>query len=365
VSIFDKPLTSTTSTKKLEEYVREEKSVEEKLAIQNKIATASKAKVKFTEAETDAALQRAHYDNLSKETPIERRLIYRAPDAWNFFGKPDSESYMLMLSSIAQDGLMSPIILWEHENPENPEQKYMILSGHTRESAYDDLYQVTGDDKYLAIAAKIYKADDIDENDAQRIIILSNIAQRAKESAKVRVKSYSEYARLTKERSSYGSGTDILNKVSEHFKTSRATTFFYISLRNLISPLLDRFSRGEMTRADAAVLCKLPVKLQQYIVDNGYITEMNRWQIQALKKADTTDDIDKIVIDGVPEEHKTHTYKLTLPITRPKDSSLLGFCVLDKDSDLVRNTIIDALKTLPLSPESKELLKKQGYLSGI
>ena len=360
MSIFDKKLTSTESTKKLDDYVREEMSAEKRLEIQQRLSQPSK--MKATTDKTDEVLHRANYDLLSKETYVERRLIYRAPDTWNFFGTPDNESYMLLVSSIAQDGLMSPIILWEHENPENPEQRYMILSGHTREHAYDDLYQATGDDKYLAIAAKIYHKDEIDENDAQRIIILSNIAQRAKESPRIRIKSYGEYARLTKERSSYGSGVDVLEKVAEHFQSSRTTTYFYIRLRNLIAPLLDRFCQGQMTRADATVLSGLPVNLQQYIVDNNYIAEMNRWQIKALSKAQTTDDIDHIVIEGVPEDKKTRTYPIALPIVRPKNATVFGLCVSDSDLDKVRGAIDNALKNIELSEETRTLLQQQGYL---
>lgn len=361
MSIFDKQLTSTSSTKKLDDFVREEASAERKIQLRNKITSNQTAKIKLTKDKTDETLHNAHLDNISKETPIERRLIYRAPDTWNFFGKPDDESYTLLVTSIAREGLMSPIILWEHENPENPEQKYMILSGHTREHAYDDLYQITGDDKYLAIPAKIYRANDINENDARRIIILANVAQRAKESIKVRVKSIGEYTRLTRERASYGSG-DVVDKVAKHFKSSRATTYFYVRLQNLIQPLLERFCNGLMTRADATVLSGLSSNLQQYIVDNNYLKEMNRWQIQALKNARTTEDIDKIAIEGVPTEAKTHSYTIQLPVTKTKTSKVIGFCIDNKDSKIILGTIKKALANLELSRETKELLKQQNLI---
>lgn len=363
MSLFDMKLTSTSSTKKLDDFVREEASQERKLELKNKITNPTTPKTKVLKDKTTEALHNANLDNLSKETPIERRLIYYAPDDWNFFGKPDDESYNLLITSIARDGLMSPIILWEHENPEDPDQKYMILSGHTREHAYDDLYQITGDDKYLAIPAKIYRANDINENDARRIIILANVAQRAKESARVRVKSIGEYTRLTRERASYGSG-DVFKKVAEHFKTSRATTYFYVRLQNLIDPLLDRFCRGEINRTVATVLSGLPTNLQQYLVDNGYLKEMNRWQIQALKNAKTTDDIDRIAIEGVPVEHKTHKYVIQLPVVRTNTSQVMGFCVANSDAEAVQAAVQKLFQSMDLSDETKELLKQQGYSIG-
>lgn len=305
--------------------------------------------------QTDTVAERNGLPRLSKETVVDRSLIDPAPDDWNFFGKPDAESYNLLLNSIIVEGLMNPITLWKR-----PTGRYMILSGHTRESVFDELYQASGDDKWLHIPAKYYEPDDLTENDARRIIILANIAQRAKETPRLRIRCYGEYARLTKERASYGSGIDINEEVAKVFGTHRSTVFFYRRVNNLIDPLLDRFCDGQLTRAAATVLCGLPVALQKHIVEKNYVKKMNRTQLQQLKTAKTIEEVDMIFASE--NGMALVLYEMVnLTVTMEKGEELFLLSMPQQDMERCRAAIKDALVNIEadLSEEGKAALQKQ------
>lgn len=280
----------------------------------------------------------ADLPQLSAETLIDRTLIDPAPDEWNFFGPPDDESYNLLLNSIIVEGLMNPITLWKR-----PTGRYMILSGHTRESVFDELYQASENPKWLKIPAKYYEPEDLTENDARRIIILANIAQRAKETPLLRIRCYGEYARLTKERAAYGSGIDINEEVAKVFGIHRSTVFFYRRLNNLIDPLLDRFCAGKMTRAAATVLCGLSLQQQKYLVEQGYIDRLDPAKTKKLKNAKTNEDIQRIfTANQLPEEEPGRLVKLTVP----KKEAMFLFTVPKEVAAPCRQAILQAISSL-------------------
>ena len=363
MSIFDKKLTSTDSTKSLDESMKEDAyrrhtiDAERRAEIQEKIKnpqiTSPAAKALLQNKENEALSQ---FPEISHEDIVDRSLIDPAPDEWNFFGKPDAESYNLLMNSIISFGLLNPITLWKR-----PGNRYMILSGHTRESVFDELAQATGDSKWLSIPAKIYDEDALTENEARRIIILANVAQRAKETPRVRIRCYSEYARLTKAAAPYGSGIDVSAVVAKVFNISRSTVFLYMRLQNLIDPLLDRFCDNILTISQARILSGLPTELQKHLVKQIDVSELTEIQYEALKKAESVEDIDKIIY--TPEELKSkkkkHSYSVSLPIQRPKDSDIIGICVPKKEAEECRRVILEALKNASLSDETRELLQLQ------
>lgn len=354
-SMSDK-MTSTTSTKKLEEvqkeeFVRSKINSERKLEIQEIIRNPKKVSptVKTLLSEEEPSI----IPSISKEIIVDRRHIFAAPEEWNFFGRPNKESYELLMSSILTEGLMNPITLWKQKDG-----RYMILSGHTRDSVYDDLFQATSDSKWLSIPAKYYDVDDITENDARRIIILANMAQRAKESPRIRIRCYGEYAKLTKARASYGSGIDVSAVVADTFGINRATVFFYRRLNNLIDPILDRFCNGRLTRNNANILCGLSVELQKYLVETGYVDIFDKDQFQKLRKATTTQDIDAAFLnrDNAPKKRR---YTVNLKIDKPDNANVWGLCLpreKERDCyDIIRN----AFKNSSLDEKTKEFILSQ------
>lgn len=355
-------MTPTDSTKSLEEVAKEEAFVrkqvgpERKLQIQKLMSEPQEpspaAQALLKDRESDA-LKSDVFPAISKEMIIERKLIDPAPDSWNFFGKPDQESYDLLMRSILVEGLMNPITLWKQKDG-----RYMILSGHTRDSVFDDLFQASGDPKWLQIPAKFYEYDDITENDARRIIILANIAQRAKETPQVRIRCYGEYAKLTKERASYGSGIDVNEVVAKTFGINRATVFFYRRLENLIDPLLNRFCDGKIRRTEANILCGLSTQLQKYLVEKGYIDLLQKEHFPMLRKAKTKEDIDRIA-SAKPSAAKTHRYTVALKTERPRGTEIVGLCLPREERKRCHEILREAFQNADLDDKTKAMILAQ------
>ena len=196
----------------------------------------------------------------------------------------------LIYMSVFKYGLWHPCTVWEQEDG-----SYMILGGHTRHLVYHELHEVTGDDKYLSIPCKVYKHDSISEATARRIIILSNVAQRAQEDTNARIRCYAEMARLEKEEAFYGAGVDVATAVSKIFGVSRSTVFFYRRLGHLIEPLLSAFDQRVITVRVADVLADLSEELQQYVYDKQYHLKITPAMGKALKNAKTTNDVEDAI----------------------------------------------------------------------
>lgn len=290
---------------------------------------------------------------ISREQIIERAKLRHAPDDWNFFGKPSSEQLDLLLNSIITDGLLTPILVWEQQDG-----TYMILSGHTREYCYDQLYQATGDKKYLSIPCKVYKYEDLDENGARRIIIISNIAQRAKENMKLRIRSIGELARIKKSTTSYGDGVDVASIVAKTTGCGRTTYFFYKKVNRLIEPLLDLFCNSKISSRVANVLSSLPEPLQEHVYNNGYHYKFTKAMFKPLKAATTPEEIDAIVNTTIADTD-SYSYQVTLPIKRAKNDKIVALCLPKNNIEQFYEEFNTFLELCSLPKETVETLKKQ------
>ncbi len=244
-----------------------------------------------------------------------------APDEWNFFGKPSPEQYALIFQSVYKYGLWHPCTVWEQEDG-----RYMILGGHTRRMVYQELYEVTKDEKYKKIPCKVYKHDQITEPTARRIVILTNIAQRAKENSAVRIHCYSEMALLEKEEAFYGSGVDVNTAVAKLFGVSRATVFFYRRLEKLIPELLDAYDQRQISQAVANMLCDVPQELQTYIYEKGYHLELKPAMRQDLKQAENQEDIDAL-FEQAKKPFEKYQYVFSTKVKKPSDFDFVPLAV--------------------------------------
>lgn len=242
-----------------------------------------------------------------------------------FFGKPSFEQYGLIVQSIYRYGLWHPVTVWEQSDG-----KYMILGGHTRNAAYKDLYELTGDIKYQSISCKVYKLDQLNSTDARRIVILSNIAQRAKENSKLRIQCYAEMAKLEKERAFYsGERFDIHSAVAKMFGVSRRQVFMYLSLVNLYPKLLDELEHKNILLGVAVALSKLPLGLQKYIYQKGYFIDCNTAKCKELKGLETIEEIEK-VFNSI-EGHAKYQITGTANIQKPEGFKTLPLFVKKED----------------------------------
>ena len=223
------------------------------------------------------------------EKIIDRNMLRPAPLEWNFFGRPSPDQYALIFQSIYKYGLWHPITVWEQEDGH-----YMILGGHTRDLVYDELYQMTGENIYLKIPCKVYQHDQISDITARRIVILSNIAQRAQENPKLRIRCYCEMVRLEKMEAFYGSGIDTNAAVAKLFGVSRATVFFYRGLENLLDVFVDALESNTISRQAATVIGSLSEDLQRHIWEKGYYLKLTNTILKKLKKLNSTSAVDQL-----------------------------------------------------------------------
>ena len=294
-------------------------------------------------------------DRLNELLPADREQriamdkLKPAPDDWNFFGRPSEEQYALIFQSVYTYGLWHPCTVWEQEDG-----SYMILGGHTRHLVYSELYAVTQDEKYLTIPCKVYKHDQINEATARRIIILTNIAQRAQENPKVRIRCYCEMARLEKQDAFYGAGIDVNTAVAKLFGVSRSTVAFWRRLEKLIDPLLDAFQKKQFSQPIASMLCDVSANLQEYIYKQGYHTKLLISMKRDLKNALSTEDIDAIIEKPVTVNEKFQ-YVFSTKVKKP---STFDFVPLAVEHDEVKAFKAFLAQSLDLAEGLSDKTKK-------
>lgn len=363
-------LTSTESTKTLketerEEFIRHELSSQEKAELKKRLdnpnavidgAINSPAMKAMLKGKDGVALDNVNLPKISAERILPRSQLIPAPNDWNFFGPPSPSSFYLMITTIEQSGLFSPIVVWERSN-----NQYMILAGHSREKAFDTLYQLRGDSRWLQIPSKIYSRDSLDEIGAQIIIIASNLAQRANEGARVRFKATARLISLMRNYSYYGSGIDIYEQVAKILGVSRAIVFQSLRIMKLITPLLDMVYDGKISRRNADVLCRLPKELQEHLAALDVADKLTKFQILKLKKAKTIEDVDYIIAH--PEKDELERCRVNVTIKnlakRPKGSKVMGLCLPKENVDECYDIFRKAIDTSSLSPEVKNFILKQ------
>lgn len=289
----------------------------------------------------------------SYEELIPRNKLVPAPNEWNFFGRPSADQYALIFQSIYKYGLWHPITAWEQEDG-----TYMILGGHTRDLVYDELYQMTNDEKYLSIPCKIYKHDQISECTARRIIILTNIAQRAQENPGIRIRCYCEMAKLEKMETFYGSGIDVNEAVAKLFGVSRSTVSFYRKLENLIDPFVDMLSNREISRRAATILSDLPESLQKYILTKEYHLSFTSHRLHKMKKIVSAAELDLLFSQEDPAKKERFQYVFSSPIEKPANYETVPIYVNQDEIDEFKTLLKTALQSSDkISDKTKTLIR--------
>lgn len=265
---------------------------------------------------------------------LSRKLLDSAPDDWNFFTKPNNETLSVMMQSIVTDGLINPIIVWEQ-----PNHRYMILAGHTREYCFDRLFQVTEDKQYLSIPALVYQYDDLDEESARRIIILSNIAQRAKEDKALRIRSIGELIKLERNSTKQSKIKDVGTVVANALGVSRSTVFNYQRISQLIDPFLQMYTAGNLSVRLAKTISSMDIDLQEYLYAN-YLDKLSTPRLSVLLQ----DAMSKGAIDRIfkrtEKEKPVYHYTVTSKIKASVNTIILPLMFKPEDA----STIIDALQ---------------------
>lgn len=202
-----------------------------------------------------------------------------APPDWNFFPQLPDIKFQELIHSIRENGLLVPLVVWEQGNG-----KYMILGGHNRKRAYEEIYRLTKDDRYKGIFCTVKGKDDIDDEDAKTIIIDTNFVQRDL-SPSIRAKCIMEKYKSIGRKKRLGEGKRAVEVIAEEYDIGRTQVFIYYRLRNLIPEIMRLVDENLISLKAGAILSDLPVEFQQTLFRNygTYLTTKRIMSISTTK----------------------------------------------------------------------------------
>ena len=284
---------------------------------------------------------------------IETSLLIRANHEWDLFPAPSRDTVYRMAASIDQYGLLHRITVWEQ-----PDGKYMILGGHTRFEAFKWLADNTHEPKYDKIPARVYKADQLTEDDAHRIFLVSNTDQRTL-SASVIANAYMDLLKLEKEHAFYGSG--IYSRVAAAKQADVSTTTFnlYLAFGKLIPELKSALDTKDLALWPAYSLAGMSEDLQRHIYNSHTVLcqdkNLSKDLAKELKSCDSPQSIDDI-INKWASRPQVYTYRVSSHIKMSKEETVLPLLVPKTTRQSVKNLIIEHADMLGLEQEAKERL---------
>lgn len=283
------------------------------------------------------------------EKKISRDLLIAAPKEWNFFPKASDEKIQEISESIRQYGLFHNITVWAREDG-----KYMILGGHTRVACFDYLastHPEEDESHWKQIPALVYSKDQITENDAKRIIIVSNTDQR--DISKItKAKAYLSLFELEKEKSFYGSYVDTMASAASQVKTSRMGFFRYLQLLKLIPELQDLVSTETIPVSTAYHLSFLPNDLQKYIFQMELYKELSNKGAEQIKKCKSIPEIDD-KIDELNSVAKYFKYTFQTRKKKAEGEEVLPVWVNKSQRNEVADLYIKAVQQADFPDEIK------------
>ena len=285
------------------------------------------------------------------EKEVELNNLIFPPSEWiEIFKKASEPDIKKMAASIYQYGLFHRITLWERGD-----DKYMILGGATRYTAYRYLYKITAEEKWSKIPAKIYTRKQIDEIDAKRIFIISNTDQRQMSTRNI-ANAYYNLLKLEKEKSFYGSGIFSRDAAAKQANVSPATFNNYLKLLELIPELLDEIDSENLQMMAAYEIAFLPEDLQKYIFDKKYYLNLKRKTAKKIRtNAKTPDDIDNIIA-GEKVAPSLFKYNVEFKEKLPADCEILPLVVNKDDKVEIINLLYQAVSSSNFSDEVKNKL---------
>ena len=282
------------------------------------------------------------------EMQISLESLVSPPEDWlKIFSVANDEDVQKMAASIYKYGLLHRITVWQ-QNDNN----FMILGGMTRTAAFKYLFEITNDEKWQTIPAKVYSTDQLDIVDAKRIFIVSNTDSRQMSVKNVSL-AYYNLIKLEKQRTFYGSGIFTRDSVAKQANVSPTTFNNYLKLISLYPPLLDEIDKGNLQVMVAYEIAFLKQDLQKYIYDKKYYLGMKR-QIAKIIRTDAKSfkDIDKI-IDSKKRVRNDFHCQVTTKKALPKNCEILPVVINKFYKADILKIFEDAIISSDLSQEMK------------
>jgi hypothetical protein len=208
---------------------------------------------------------------------IDINSLQPAPKSWNFYNSlSEFKKSTLKESILARGGIINPVIVWERNDEDG--LHYMILSGHNRTESYKDILKNASEKGYTDIVNKFSKISaivkgqfEIDDNEAQQIIIDCNWAQRDLTPIEKHMSIIKKYTLVKENRNTFNLGDGRLrDKIAEDFNIKGRMIQSYMSLSSLIEEWQSILNEGEITLRVALKLVKFSIDRQKYFFDKHF-----------------------------------------------------------------------------------------------
>lgn len=233
------------------------------------------------------------------ETQINIDRLVMAPANWNHPRDLDEAELESLATSIHEQGLIYPIVVWEQENG-----SYMILAGHQRTRAFRKLSEEV-DVKYTEIKAIVHTRDSLTELQAESLFIVSNSEGRTGLSHRELVKSVWRMDEIYELEGMKQEGKRKNQVIAEAFKQGATQTKMLMSLQRLHAGLLELYFQGKYSLKLSYKLSILEGSVQEY----AYIHLRNKLKhkhFEFIRKGMSLEELDKIVNDGKATNHSEH-----------------------------------------------------------
>lgn len=191
---------------------------------------------------------------------LDRSLLVATPDAWNNFSPISNEKKVLMAESIYHNGMLQPIVVRAIDEAES---RYQILAGNTRNQIYEILYQLTKDEKYRTIDARVYGYGELSDDQAREIVSDTNYIQRASLSAHDRA--FAVHTKLEMLRKRKASA--VLSKVADELEIAQTSVFYWDKVSKLIPDFQKMYDDGILKLNAAARIGGWPEDVQQQLYE--------------------------------------------------------------------------------------------------
>lgn len=243
---------------------------------------------------------------------IDVNLIMDAPESWNKYPrlkKNQPDKYFELKMSILQHGIKQPLVLWEQNDTE-----YMVLAGHNRKDICKEILSELSSgqnskeiEKYQFVPAIVYKKEELDDDEARKIIDGTNIYRDFTrlprkiqvEISRNRVENY-DRSQTKKEQ---------MDKAAKELGILSSSLYENIRIaNNIYEPLQELYYSGKITRKQVLRLGNYTMELQKWIFDT-YSDRLTGSKISMMKKNMLKEDIEKIF-----EEPDTKTKRITIDV---------------------------------------------------
>ncbi len=219
------------------------------------------------EGKTSRFFQVSEMKDESNSRLISVKELKSAPEQWNFYSSLPEQKFEELTKSIAEKGLLHPLVVWEQKDG------YMILSGHNRKKAFEQLYADTKEEKYLSIMCTVKGSNELSEDEAREIIIDTNWIQRELSTLE-KAKSISEkYIRLGRKKHT-GDGTRTRDKLAKEYNISGRMVQNYLSLTTLAPELENMLSQNTLTVKNAVTFSRLEQDIQKWLYQSFTTKEL-------------------------------------------------------------------------------------------